>query len=185
MKREARQSGKEKTASPIKKRRRIKLDKIRRPIQIVLGIAIMVLLRYGYVSLGLLVIIGSVLGIFLGKIFCRWGCPIGVLMELLLTTTANGRTRGMYQYHKLGCPIAWISGILNRMSLFSVEKDRKRDCTECGACDDACYITKVDSNYSLFKKDLENPADAYACSRCMACVDACPTQYIGVRTRRP
>jgi len=29
----------------------------------------------------------------------------------------------MYNYYKLGCPIAWIQGFLNKFSLFKIKRD--------------------------------------------------------------
>ena len=81
----------------------------------------------------------------------------------------------MYQYHKLGCPIAWASGALNKVSLFKVRIDES-SCSRCGLCDKACYLSTLEpARFSLFRKDKERPADAYACSKCLACVSACPT----------
>jgi polyferredoxin len=44
-----------------------------------------------------------------GKVFCRWVCPLGLMMEFMMGMSPDGKIKGMYQYHKIGCPIAWIS----------------------------------------------------------------------------
>jgi len=168
----------------ITKKETFKTDKIRRPVQLVLGIIIFTLLQTGIITLGLIVIIGSVLGIIFGKVFCRWLCPIGIVMEVLLKGAPDDRARGMYQYHKLGCPIAWISGLLNRISLFTIRKNTQKDCLKCNACDDACYISNINSAYSLFKDGYKNPGNSYTCSRCYACIDVCPTNYLDFKIRK-
>ncbi|MBN2013367.1 4Fe-4S binding protein [candidate division KSB1 bacterium] len=71
-----------------------------------------------HISLWWIVAAGSLFGIFWGKVFCRWMCPIGIMMELMMKMSADTSLQSMYQYHKLGCPIARISGLLNRISLF-------------------------------------------------------------------
>lgn len=41
-------------------------------------------------------------------------------MELIMSVSPDGKFRQMYQYHKVGCPIAWISGLLNRETVTPV-----------------------------------------------------------------
>ena len=82
--------------------------------------------------------------------------------------------KGMYQYHKLGCPIAWVSGALNRISLFKISLN-KDTCKNCGLCDKACYMPSIDKQkFSLYKPEKNNPAEAYSCSKCLKCVEQCP-----------
>jgi len=108
-------------------------------------------------------------GVIFGKAFFRWVCPIGFIMEIVTGLGGPDSTfQGMYQYHKLGCPIAWISGVLNKFSLFKVRMDASA-CSKCGLCDKSCYLATLEpTTYSLFKKDKERPGDVYACSRCLA-----------------
>ena len=115
---------------------------------------------------------GAGLGLIFGKVFCRWMCPIGFVIEFLLRRKGNSAEQ-MYMYHKLGCPIAWISGFLNRSSLFSIQRDFD-SCTDCGLCDKTCYITSLNSEYSHFKPGKKSPVSAYSCSRCLECVSSCP-----------
>lgn len=65
---------------------------------------------------------GAALGLLFGKVFCRWMCPIGLIIELLLNRKGKG-SQQMYMYHKLGCPIARISGLLNKSSIFNIQRD--------------------------------------------------------------
>jgi len=166
------------------KKPKFKIDKIRRPVQFVLGITIYILLQAGIISLGMIVILGSFLGIIFGKVFCRWLCPIGIVMEVLLKAAPDEKARGMYQYHKLGCPIAWISGLLNRISLFTIRKNPLNKCINCNKCDEICYISNLNSSFSLYKEDHKNPADSYTCSRCYQCVEVCPVNYLEFKIRK-
>ena len=82
--------------------------------------------------------------------------------------------RAYRMVHKLGCPIAWISGALNKYSFFKVRLDESA-CSGCGLCDSACYLSALEpTRYSLFEEGMERPDEAFACSKCLACVTACP-----------
>lgn len=143
-------------------------------LQLILGAVTYVAVSVYYVSLWWILAAGILTGVIWGKVFCRWMCPIGIVMELIMKMSPDDSLRGMYQYHKLGCPIAWISGLLNRISLFKIELNADT-CKNCGLCDNACYMTTIDKQkYSLYKKDLANPAVAYSCSKCLKCVEQCP-----------
>lgn len=130
--------------------------------------------------------IGSAIGIVFGKVFCRWACPIGFVMEIVTGMGGkNGKFQQMYQYHKMGCPIAWVSGFLNKYSLFKVRMDAA-SCSSCGVCDSACYLsTLAPDRYSLFKADMEKPGEAFSCSKCLSCVAACPTGSLSYRAVLP
>jgi polyferredoxin len=67
-----------------------------------------------HISLWYVLLAGVLLGAIFGKVFCRWVCPLGLIMEFLMGMNKDSKIRAMYQYHKIGCPIAWISGWLNR-----------------------------------------------------------------------
>jgi polyferredoxin len=126
------------------------------------------------ISLWWILLAGTILGLIFGKVFCRWVCPIGMVMEFLLRLSADTKVRQMYAYHKLGCPIAWVSGLLNRFSLFRIKLSGD-SCTSCGICDKKCYIVAMEpAKYSLYKPVKANPGDSYTCSKCLACVAACP-----------
>ncbi len=131
------------------------------------------------ISLWWVLAAGSLTGVVFGKVFCRWICPLGFVMESVTGAAgADSKFRNMYQYHKLGCPVAWASGILNRHSLFRIRR-RAEACTACGLCDKACYMATLDEGkYSLYKEGLNRPGDAFACSRCLACVSSCPAKSL-------
>jgi len=86
----------------------------------VLGIGLYFAISYFHISLWFVLLAGTLLGLVFGKVFCRWVCPMGLIMELIMSMSPEGKIRQMYQYHKVGCPIAWISGWLNRFSLFKI-----------------------------------------------------------------
>jgi len=128
---------------------------------------------YFNVSIWYIVLFGIGTGVIFGKVFCRWMCPIGFVMELMM---GGGSTQfsSMYQYHKMGCPIAWASGLLNKVSLFRIKLNTDT-CKNCGICDKECYISTIEpAKYSLYKEGKTNPATSYSCSKCLKCVAACP-----------
>ncbi len=147
----------------------------RRAAQAGIGLGLTLALSGEMISLGWIIVAGSALGIVLGKFFCRWMCPLGFIMELVMDAGGEAnKSSMMYQYFKIGCPIAWISGFLNKHSLLKVKMDPK-DCVSCGKCDKVCYIAVHDEGSSLYRAGLANASAHYSCSRCLKCVSACPT----------
>ena len=143
-------------------------------VQLIGGIAIYYVISRYNVSLWWLLGFGTLLGIVWGKVFCRWMCPVGILMEGMMKLVPDESFRGMYQYHKVGCPIAWVSGWLNRISIFRIQLNADT-CRNCGKCDDACYLPAIESKtFSLYKSGLDNPSENYSCSKCLDCVAKCP-----------
>ncbi|MBN2657869.1 MAG: 4Fe-4S binding protein [Spirochaetales bacterium] len=145
----------------------------RRMVQGLVGAALYVLIFYFHISLLYVLIAGSILGIVLGKVFCRWMCPMGFIMELLMGNKKGSEAGQMYQYHKLGCPIAWVGGLLNKFSLVGIKHDPE-SCTSCGVCDSSCYISSLNENFSLYKADKKASGNSFSCSRCLECVSTCP-----------
>lgn len=140
----------------------------------VTGIALYVAVSYYHISLWYVLLAGIVTGVVFGKVFCRWMCPLGLMMEMMMSASPDGKIKGMYQYHKVGCPIAWISGWLNKYSLFKINLN-ETSCKNCGICDKECYIIAMEpSKYSLYKPALERPGQSFTCSRCLKCVATCP-----------
>lgn len=130
------------------------------------------------------VLIAGALGIVFGKTFCRWMCPMGALMELMTKgLSGDAKKQQLYNYHKLGCPIAWIQGLLNRFSFFKIKREAD-SCTDCGLCDKACYIATLNKEFSLHKPNKQDPSTAYNCSKCLSCVDDCPTGALAVKLSR-
>lgn len=141
----------------------------------VLGVLLYLAISQYHVSLWYILIAGSVTGVIFGKVFCRWVCPMGLIMEILMGMAGDdGKIKQMYQYHKIGCPIAWISGFLNKYSFFRI-KLNEDTCKSCGICDKKCYIVAMEpAKYSLYKPAKSKPGDSYTCSKCLQCVAACP-----------
>ena len=140
----------------------------------VLGVGLFLAISQFQISLWYILLAGIVLGVVFGKVFCRWVCPMGLIMELIMSMSPDGKFRQMYQYHKVGCPIAWISGLLNRYSLFKINLNAE-SCKNCGICDIKCYIVAMDpEKFSLYKPKGIRPGDSYTCSKCLECVAACP-----------
>ncbi len=140
----------------------------------VMGAMLYIGISYYDISLWYILLAGIVLGAIFGKVFCRWVCPMGLIMEIMMGMSPDGKIRQMYQYHKIGCPIAWISGWLNKFSLFRI-KINQDTCKNCGLCDKQCYIVAMEpQKFSLYKAKLETPGDSYTCSKCLQCVASCP-----------
>lgn len=150
-----------------------KIISLRKTIQIILSLAIFLMVSYFNLNLLYIIVFGSVIGIITGKIFCRWMCPIGLVMEFMTSFNSDQRNSQLYSYYKLGCPIAWVSGFFNRFSLFKVKRQASL-CTSCGKCDKACYIASLNEGYSLFDQHKANPSEHYSCSKCLECVKECP-----------
>ncbi|HCT31461.1 MAG TPA: hypothetical protein DIW31_12220 [Bacteroidales bacterium] len=139
-----------------------------------LGVLTYISISQYHISLWWILLIGVIKGVIFGKVFCRWVCPMGLIMELFMKMSPDGKIRQMYQYHKLGCPIAWVSGWLNRFSLFRI-KINSESCKNCGICDKECYIVAMEpQKFSLYKPALQKPGDSFTCSKCLQCVAVCP-----------
>lgn len=140
----------------------------------VLGVSLYLAISHFHISLWYVLIAGILLGVVFGKVFCRWVCPMGLIMELMMSMNPDSKIKGMYQYHKIGCPIAWISGFLNKVSIFKIKLNTST-CKTCGICDKQCYIIAMEpAKYSLYKPAMEKPGSSYTCSKCLKCVASCP-----------
>lgn len=180
MGREARRAGAAAKAAIVEAVRRgptwlQRLVTARRFVQVSVGAAIWVAVSKGWVTLTALFVVGSLAGILLGKFFCRWMCPLGAVMETLMgANDPDGRQRALYGYFKIGCPISWVQGLLNKVSLWRVRVEPPL-CTHCSRCDKACYVAQLAPGHSLHAGGKANPSTHFSCSRCLQCVGACPT----------
>lgn len=148
---------------------------VRRIVQFSVGAGVWFLVSSDRVGLATLVVVVSLAGVVLGKFFCRWMCPLGAVMETMMGAgDADGRQRALYGYFKVGCPISWAQGLLNRVSALRVQKEPSL-CTSCGKCDAACYVAQLADGRSLHAAEKVNASTHYSCSRCLQCVGACPT----------
>lgn len=148
---------------------------VRRLVQVSVGALLWVALSRGWVTLTVVVVVGSLAGVVLGKFFCRWMCPMGAIMETVMGAgDPDGRQRAYYGYFKVGCPISWAQGLLNRVSLWRIRVDPAA-CTHCNRCDRACYVAQLATGRSLHAPEKVNASTHYSCSRCLQCVGACPT----------
>jgi len=99
---------------------------------------------------------------------------MGFIMELMMGGNKKGAEASqMYQYHKLGCPIAWVGGFFNKLSPVSIKRNES-SCTSCGICDKNCYISSLNDEYSLYDREKKTSSASYSCSRCLECVASCP-----------
>jgi polyferredoxin len=140
----------------------------------VLGVLLYIAISQYHISLWYVLLAGVILGVVFGKVFCRWICPMGLIMEIMMSMSPDGKIRQMYQYHKIGCPIAWISGWLNKFSIFRIKLNAET-CKNCGICDTQCYIVAMEpAKFSLYKPKMTTPGESYTCSKCLKCVASCP-----------
>lgn len=129
-----------------------KLVSNRMVILTILGVSLYLGISQYHISLWYILFYGIFLGVIFGKVFCRWVCPMGLIMEMMMSMGGeDSKIKQMYQYHKIGCPIAWISGLLNKYSVFRI-KLNEDTCKNCGICDKKCYIVAMEpAKYSLYK----------------------------------
>ncbi|MHB1393416.1 MAG: 4Fe-4S binding protein [Clostridia bacterium] len=64
----------------------------RRLIQALIGGTLIVLVVYFKVNLLIILLLGVFAGILFGKVFCRWMCPMGFFMEMILTQDNSNYT---------------------------------------------------------------------------------------------
>jgi len=151
-------------------------------IQIFFGILLYITVAYFHISLWIVLIVASAFGIIFGKFFCKWMCPMGFIMERMTKNmSTEQKNNHMYNYYKIGCPISWVQGLLNKISLFRIMND-KATCLSCGKCDAVCYIANLNLSSSLYKDDTTDAATAFNCSKCMACVGSCPTGSLSYKS---
>lgn len=158
------------------------ISKYRNPIHLITGTLLFLIISLLQIPILIIVLIAIPLGALAGKTFCSWICPIGFLMENLMFKAGGTdlAKMNMFNYHKLGCPIAWGQGLMNRISLLKIKTD-KSTCVDCGKCDSSCYITSINKEYSLYDQSKRHPSAAYQCSRCLDCVSACPMGSIKLK----
>lgn len=161
-----------------------RLVSVRRAVQVSVGVALWLAVSGGHTTLTVVIVAGSLAGVLLGKFFCRWMCPLGAIMETVMgMDDPDGRQRALYGYFKIGCPISWAQGLLNRVSLWRVRVDPDR-CTHCNRCDKTCYVAQLAPGRSLHAAEKANASTHFSCSRCLQCVGACPTGALSLRPVR-
>ncbi|MHB1651113.1 MAG: 4Fe-4S binding protein [Desulfitobacteriaceae bacterium] len=127
-----------------------------------------------------------VLSLVLGRFFCGWMCPIGTVEEYLGRLMVPKNPKASYRIVRpscrFGCPVAWVSGKLNKISLFRIGKANDK-CTKCGECDKVCPtgLLEFGASYKSFKT---NPSHQYACIRCLSCVGSCPQGALSLKLGR-
>ncbi len=150
----------------------------------VIGGLMFIAISHFHISLWYVFAFGIATGLIFGKVFCRWMCPMGLIMEFIMGRNPNSKFAAMYQYHKMGCPIAWISGLLNKWSIFKI-KLNIGTCKNCGLCDKQCYISTLEpTKYSLYKEKKLDPGSSYSCSKCLKCVEVCPNGSLTYKVKR-
>ncbi len=157
----------------------------RRAIQFAVGAALWWAIVHYHLSLWWVIAGALAAGLILGKFFCRWMCPMGAMMEIMTGLSGpDSAHQRYYSYFKLGCPISWGGGLLNKLSLFRVKLDPER-CRHCSRCDEACYVAHFAEERSLHQPGQLNASTHYSCSRCLRCVEACPAGALTVGPSLP
>lgn len=152
--------------------------KYRKQVQFLFALIIFFALSFNWITIWMLLIIAVITGVIFGKVFCKWMCPIGFIKEIMNKNLTDEQSKvNMYNYYKLGCPISWIQGLLNKVSFVKI-KLNTASCTSCGLCDRACYISSISKAHSFIKEGKSTPSEAFNCSKCLVCVDTCPNNSL-------
>ena len=72
----------------------------RRYVQLFFALLIYAALTYLHIGLGIIFAISLVLGVIFGKVFCKWMCPMGFIMELMTRSMSPEQKQNhMYNYY--------------------------------------------------------------------------------------
>ena len=61
-----------------------------------LSVSVFIAVSQYNLSLWWILIIGIASGVIFGKVFCRWVCPMGLIMEIMMNMSSDGKVRQMY-----------------------------------------------------------------------------------------
>lgn len=98
-------------------------------------------------------------------IFNLWSSDITLTAVAVLGVTLILSLFIERAYCKYFCPLGAINGIMNRINIFRLKKDRK-SCIDCKLCDSACPM-------DIKVSESEDIKDS-SCTKCMKCSDSCP-----------
>lgn len=93
--------------------------------------------------------------------------PGWALVVLLIITTPI-----MVRFWCSICPVGTILGLLNRISLFRLEKDMET-CVSCSACSKVCPM----QNDEVFTSNKTGDVSSVSCIYCGMCVGKCPKKH--------
>jgi ferredoxin-type protein NapH len=118
--------------------------------------------------------------------YCTWLCPFKAVSEYVAARNAIGLVQNAIFAVLFGvlvialplltkkrtqcsflCPFGAFQSIFNKTNIFTVKIDKDR-CKQCVVCENAC------PTMSLTKESVERGAPLMSCTKCGACVDACP-----------
>ncbi|MBO4603393.1 MAG: 4Fe-4S binding protein [Salinivirgaceae bacterium] len=87
---------------------------------------------------------------------------------------------GSRAYCRMLCPYMTISSLLYRFSFFKITPIKSADCTQCGACSNACPML-IDVKESVRKKEkIQDPQ----CILCERCVSACKRNVLRISHKK-
>jgi ferredoxin len=122
----------------------------------------------------------------LEPLYCTWLCPFKTVTEfsipysparilqtvlfgsiflglvILLPLLSRKRTQCAFF-----CPLGALQGLSNRVNPFEIRIDRS-SCLDCGTCERNCPTLSLD------RESIRQGRTHMNCTRCGACVDACP-----------
>ena len=141
-------------------------------------------LRYGPWAVLLAMVLLS-LAIF-EPVYCDWLCPFKAVSEYVAARNTLGLIQNAIFVVLFGalvivlplltkkrtqcsflCPFGAFQSIFNKVNIFSVKIDKEK-CKPCVLCETAC------PTMSLTKESIARGEALMSCTKCGACVDACP-----------
>jgi NapH/MauN family ferredoxin-type protein len=101
---------------------------------------------------------------------------LGLISVIALAIFVLGSTVVPMLWCRFLCPLGAVQDLLARFGLLRLHRDAP-SCTSCGACDRAC----------LQRLAVSTPATIASidCTRCLDCIDACPTNALAVKLGTP
>jgi len=122
--------------------------------------------------------------------YCMWLCPFKAVSEYVAARNTVGLLQNAIFVLLFGglvivlpfltkkrtqcawfCPFGAFQPIFNKTSIFNVKIDKER-CRPCVLCQTAC------PTMSLTKESIAQGETLMSCTRCGACVDACPRNAV-------
>jgi NAD-dependent dihydropyrimidine dehydrogenase PreA subunit len=118
--------------------------------------------------------------------YCMWLCPFKAVSEYVAARSAIGLVQNVIFAVLFGalvivlplltrkrtqcsffCPFGAFQSLFNKINIFSVKIDKEK-CKPCVLCQTAC------PTMSLSKESIARGEALMSCTKCGACVDACP-----------
>jgi ferredoxin-type protein NapH len=142
--------------------------------------------RWIYLPFAVLLAIVLLSALTYGPVYCEWLCPFKIVTEFQAPSSALAifqiatfvslfvglvvvlplLSRRRIQCG-LFCPFGAMQSFLNKINIFEVRIDTEK-CSGCQRCLRSC------PTFSLDESSLESGKPLLTCTKCAACIDACP-----------